>query len=69
MALIEEILNLEEDDFLKTKDLDKCRYCVYRSHCDRGIGAGDAKDFEGFQIEPEALEEEINFSEIQEIDF
>ena len=68
-ALIEEILNREEDDFLKTKDLDKCRYCVYRSHCDRGIGAGDISEFEGFQIEPEDFEEEIEFSEIQEIEF
>lgn len=68
-ALIEEILGREEDHFLKTKDLDKCRYCVFRSHCDRGVGAGDLESFEDFQIEPEDLDEEINFSEIPAIEF
>jgi len=68
-ALIEEILIMAEEDFLKTKDLDKCRYCVYRSHCDRGISAGDFDKFEGFQIERDGFDEEIKFSEIQEIEF
>lgn len=68
-VLIEEILDREEDDFYKTKDLDKCCYCVYRSHCDRGIGAGDLEFFEDFQIEAEDSDEKIKFTEIQEIEF
>ena len=68
-GLIDEIINREEDDFLKTYNVDKCRYCVYRSHCDRGIGAGDLAAFEDFQTEPEDFDEDIKFADIPEIEF
>jgi len=68
-GLIEEIVKRDEDHFLKTNHLKKCRYCVYRSHCDRGIGAGELDAFEDFQLETADLDEEIKFSEIPQIEF
>ena len=42
IALIE---RLEEDDFALTDDIKKCRYCVYRSYCDRGETADNIQDY------------------------
>ena len=38
--LIDEILNMEEEEFTRTPELKRCAYCRYRSLCDRGISAG-----------------------------
>ena len=67
--LVEEIVQREESRFLRTEDLEKCRYCVYRSHCDRGEGAGDLEDFEYFVSEPENFNLDIEFDQITEIAF
>jgi hypothetical protein len=42
IALIE---RLEEDEFALTDDIKKCRYCVYRSYCDRGETADEIQDY------------------------
>jgi len=44
--LIKEICSRDEDEFEKTNDLNQCRYCVYRSLCERGIEAGSYDAFE-----------------------
>lgn len=67
--LINEILEKDEEAFFKTNDLNKCRYCVYRSHCDRGTEAGDLDSFENFSVDPEDFELDIEFEEIAEIKF
>jgi hypothetical protein len=64
-----EISNRKEKDFFRTEDINKCRYCVYRSHCDRGVTAGDLEDFEAFEMEAEDFEPELDFDEIEEIKF
>lgn len=46
--LIEEICGSERSSFYKTEDVKHCRFCVYRSHCDRGVEAGDLDDFDDF---------------------
>lgn len=69
MGLIKEILNLDEHDFARTSDLNKCRFCVYRSHCDRGTEAGDLAAFDAFEMEPEDFKLDIEFEEIAEIKF
>ena len=66
---INEILDRKEENFFRTKDLKKCRYCVYRSHCDRGVRAGDLESFEGFEMNEEDFELDLNFDQIQEIEF
>ncbi|MFW5713489.1 MAG: RecB family exonuclease [Brevefilum sp.] len=67
--LINEIAEREETRFLRTDDTDKCRYCVYRSHCDRGSQAGDLDAFEDFESGPEDFELDIEFEQIEEISF
>ena len=67
--LIEEISASNPSDFKRTDDLKKCRYCIYRSHCDRGIEAGDLEDFDDFDIEPVDVTTEIAFEDLPEIKF
>jgi RecB family exonuclease len=68
-SLIEEILDREAETFFRTSDLNKCRFCVYRSHCDRGTEAGDLAAFEDFEMEPENFTVELDFDQIEEIQF
>lgn len=65
--LIEEICGSERSSFTKTEDVKHCRFCVYRSHCDRGVEAGDLDDFEDFDAgsgDPGLL---MDFDDIPEI--
>ncbi len=63
--LVGEIEALEK--FELTNDEGKCRYCPYRSYCNRGKTAGDWREAEA---ESEAYESfEINFEQIAEIAF
>lgn len=68
-GLITEIISKDPEDFVKTDDINQCRFCVYRSHCDRGVEAGSLTDFEDFGIEPENFNLEIDFDDIAEIKF
>jgi hypothetical protein len=45
-ALLDYIASLPEDGFRKTEDTRACRFCLYRSYCERGYrpGAADAVD-------------------------
>lgn len=67
--LIKEIADRQENHFLRTEDLNKCRFCVYRSHCDRGIQAGDFDAFEYFDSGSEDFDLDIEFDQIAEIAF
>lgn len=53
--------------FPLTEEAARCSYCMYRSYCGRGIGAGAASDAE---LESETAELfDINFEQIGEIAF
>ena len=67
--IIQEIQDRKEGNFFRTDDVRKCRYCVYRSHCDRGVEAGDLESFESFEMDEEDFELDLDFDEIQEIAF
>ncbi|MEW5941870.1 MAG: PD-(D/E)XK nuclease family protein, partial [Chloroflexota bacterium] len=55
------------DKFELTEDEGKCRFCPYRSYCNRGVTAGDWHEAEE---EAEAHESfDINFEQIAEIAF
>jgi hypothetical protein len=41
-ALIAEIRHTNEDEFFLTDDIRRCRFCPYRSLCDRGVEAGES---------------------------
>lgn len=54
-------------DFPKTEIDSKCKFCPYRSYCDRGIHAGEAADIE-LETEDGSLFD-INFEQIGEVAF
>ena len=63
--LVSEIESLET--FELTSDEGKCRFCAYRSYCNRGVTAGDWHEAEAEAEVHEAFE--INFEQIAEIAF
>lgn len=63
--LVEEIESLQT--FELTSDEGKCRFCAYRSYCNRGVTAGDWHDAEAEAEVHEAFD--INFEQIAEIAF
>jgi CRISPR/Cas system-associated exonuclease Cas4 (RecB family) len=63
--VVREIPSLTE--FPLTEDEKMCRFCVYRSYCDRGKEAGDWQDAEA-EAEAEAAFD-LNFEQIGEIAF
>ena len=67
--LVGSISSSKPSDFRRTDDLQKCHFCIYRSHCDRGIEAGDLGDFDDFDIEPGDVAGEIGFEDLPEIKF
>ena len=63
----------DDKDFPKTDDVKRCRFCAYRSLCDRGAEAGEmAAQTPEDEDEPETerdLLAEIDFEQIGEIAF
>ncbi len=58
---------IEQDDvFPPTTDEKRCRFCVYRSLCDRGL-AGNLLDWEEEEEEPQTLS--FDFDQVAEIHF
>lgn len=65
-SLLGEIRPREDiEDFPLTPDVSKCRFCVYRSLCDRGESAGLHPDLEYEQ----QVDFDLDFDQIQEIEF
>lgn len=67
LALTGEIESIPGDRFEKTPDEKRCRFCVYRSLCARGVRAGDLSELDA-DVESSA-EIVINFDQIGEIQF
>ena len=67
-GLVYEIGNLDEGDFFLTPDESRCKYCTYRSLCDRGIGAGSL-DEEFDLADPEEGEFTLDFEHIAEVEY
>ena len=65
-ALVSEITNLKEDNFHKTTFVERCKYCTYRSLCERGVQAGMLEESDGMETEADASED-FNFDQIGEI--
>ncbi len=68
MQLITEIKAEKEADFAMTQNQIRCRYCVYRSLCDRGSEAGIFRDELNTQ-EPGSSILDLDFENIPEIEF
>lgn len=68
--LVETIHGLDDDQFPLTNDERHCKYCVYRSLCNRGIKAGLLDDYElGDEATDGGLEISLDFEQIGEIEF
>ena len=69
MGLLGKIKTLGETSFQLTADEAQCKYCIYRSLCDRGIAAGDIDEAGIFEPEQDAEGFELDFDQIAEIEF
>jgi len=73
-SLIEEIESLEEQDFYLTEHEERCRFCVYRSLCERGISAADISQAQDSEAQTATSGEtelgfEFDFEQIAELEF
>lgn len=68
-SLISEIESLGETGFALTDDQGRCRYCTYRSYCDRGVRAGSMDEMETDLDDMDDVEIAIDFEHIAEIEF
>jgi len=66
--LIGEIKNMGEDDAPLTEDERRCRFCVYRSLCNRGVEAGPLNEMDELS-EDDGFELELDFDDIAEIEY
>jgi CRISPR/Cas system-associated exonuclease Cas4 (RecB family) len=65
-TLISSILSSRDDDFIQTSNERMCRFCPYRSYCERGFEAGNLNEAEEMTVE------DLNgfsFSDTEEIQF
>jgi CRISPR/Cas system-associated exonuclease Cas4 (RecB family) len=68
-GVIDEIDSLNTGDFALTLDEDHCKFCTYRSLCDRGVSAGSI-DLAESGKEAEAEDDfDLDFDQIAEIEF
>lgn len=69
LGLVDEIAALSGADFHLTADESKCKYCTYRSLCDRGISAGRINPGELMDDSPGSEDFELDFDQVAEIEF
>jgi hypothetical protein len=62
--LMDEISHLSLDDFPLTEDKSRCRFCTYRSYCDRGTVAGNQDDFD--RLDEDLV---IDLSNVEPVDY
>lgn len=67
--LISLIIRLDDDDFTLTADEMKCRYCVYRSLCDRGTAAGELGEQIQFTDSDEGIDFALDLDQVEGIKF
>jgi CRISPR/Cas system-associated exonuclease Cas4 (RecB family) len=68
-ALVEEITGLSDTDFPLAVDGERCRFCPYRSLCQRGVEAG-AFDAGLDEVDAgDAFDLDIDFEQIAEIEY
>lgn len=67
--LLDKICASKPEDFQRTDDLKQCRFCVYRSHCDRGSIAGDLSAYDDEGLDGGSPDIELSIDDIPEIPF
>jgi CRISPR/Cas system-associated exonuclease Cas4 (RecB family) len=69
VGLVAEIEALKEDEFHLTLDEAKCKFCTYRSLCDRGTAAGMVAPGEFLDSIEEGADFDLDFDQVAEIEF
>ena len=69
LGLVSEIEALVESDFHLTEDKAKCKFCTFRSLCDRGVAAGGIDPGDVFEDSAGNEGFEIDFDQVAEIEF
>jgi hypothetical protein len=69
LDLINQIIHKSEADFYLTHNEASCRFCIYRSLCDRGVQAGAFDSAERLDTGTDDEHIEINMEQIEEIGF
>jgi len=67
-SLIEKIKGLGDGDFPRTTDKQHCKYCVYRSLCQRGVKAGALEEAEEESEVDDDFDISLDFEQIAEIE-
>ena len=62
-----EVLRLPEEGDLRTPRVERCRFCVYRSLCERGVRAGPLDEIEDAAEAGEGFDFQLDFEQIAEI--
>jgi len=68
-SLVEEIKGLGDEDFPLTVQERRCRYCPYRSWCQRGVRAGALDEAEDELEWDDDFEIALDFEQIAEIEY
>jgi RecB family exonuclease len=68
-SLVGEIEGLSEEQFVRTADEERCRFCPYRSLCQRGVRAGDFLEAEEDRDTVDEGEIFLDFDQIAEIEY
>jgi RecB family exonuclease len=68
-SLIEEIKDLGDEDFPLTPQERRCRYCPYRSLCQRGVRAGSFDEMEDELEWGDDFDVVLDFEQIAEIEY
>lgn len=61
-------LSLGDEPFPLTPDESKCRFCVYRSLCNRGVAAGELTELD-YEDADLPLEFDIDFEQVAEVEY
>jgi len=67
-ALAGGIAGMKQEEFTLTPHLERCRFCTYRSLCERGVAAG-SQDTAGEEEAATSPDDGFNFEQIAEIAF
>ena len=68
-ALIEEIVARDQETWTLTEDLHRCRYCQYRSLCERGVKAGAFDEAEEMPEPGDPWDFDLELEQIAEVAF
>jgi CRISPR/Cas system-associated exonuclease Cas4 (RecB family) len=66
-ALVEEVEGLSDADFPLTTEEQRCRFCLYRSLCRRGVAAGPLDEALDETDAGDAFDVDIDFEQVAEI--